>query len=203
MPQKSIKGAKIVGKGAYSRGGSTAANNDADMMDDKFQELFEEHFKIFCLYRFYNSHTKAMQMRQEELDLLKQNKNTRGDDEDLFVTPGLSTFKNKLELNSANPFARSSTAKHLQEQQQSLGQVNWIKRNNKYNEDELDIQNLPEENLIVASWINELGQQQKEFDVSTVFFHFILSIYLSHYLQFTRAVGREERSKLKYFLDQN
>ncbi len=75
-----------------------------------------------------------------------------------------------MEINSANPFARSSTAKHLQEQQQSLGQYNWIKRNNKYNEDELDIQNLPEENLIVASWINDFGQQQKEFDVSTFYF---------------------------------
>ncbi len=30
---------------------------------------------------------------------------------------------------------------------------------NKYNEDELEIQNLPEENLIVASWINDFGQQ--------------------------------------------
>jgi hypothetical protein len=38
-----------------------------------------------------------------------------------------------------------------------LGQVNWIKRNNNYNEDEVEIQNLPEENLIVASWINDLG----------------------------------------------
>jgi hypothetical protein len=38
-----------------------------------------------------------------------------------------------------------------------LGQVNWIKRNNNYNEDEVEIQNLAEENLIVASWINDLG----------------------------------------------
>ena len=87
------------------------------------------------------------------------------DDEDLFLTPGLTNFKTSL-INNANPFARSSTAKHLQEQHQLLGQVNWIKRNNKYNEDEVDIQNLPEENLIVASWINDLGTQQQEFEVS-------------------------------------
>jgi hypothetical protein len=40
-----------------------------------------------------------------------------------------------------------------------LGEVNWIKRKNKYNEDDdiEIIQNMGEENLIVASWINDLG----------------------------------------------
>lgn len=32
-----------------------------------YHELLLDSFKIFCTYRFYNSHTKAMALRKEEL----------------------------------------------------------------------------------------------------------------------------------------
>jgi len=36
-----------------------------------------------------------------------------------------------------------------------------------YNEDEAEYTVLPEENMIVASWINDMGAGHKEFDVSS------------------------------------
>ncbi len=35
--------------------------------DIPYHELLLDSFKIFCTYRFYNSHTKAMALRKEEL----------------------------------------------------------------------------------------------------------------------------------------
>ena len=29
--------------------------------------LLKEHFRIFCTYRFYNSHSKAMMLQREEI----------------------------------------------------------------------------------------------------------------------------------------
>ena len=43
-----------------------------------------------------------------------------------------------------------------------------IKRKNVYNEDDVDFTNLPEENMIVATWINDMGNNVKEFDVRVV-----------------------------------
>ena len=45
-------------------------------------------------------------------------------------------------------------------------EYNWIKRKNAYNEDDVEYSNLPEENMIVASWIDDMGNNHKEFDVS-------------------------------------
>lgn len=41
-----------------------------------------------------------------------------------------------------------------------------FKRKNIYNEDDKEFQGLPEENMIVVSWINDMGQPQNFFDVS-------------------------------------
>ena len=41
-----------------------------------------------------------------------------------------------------------------------------FKRKNIYNEDDKEFQGLPEENMIVVSWINDMGQSQNFFDVS-------------------------------------
>jgi hypothetical protein len=44
-------------------------------------------------------------------------------------------------------------------------QFNLMKRKNAYNEGEQDYQNLPEENMVVMTWINDMGNVQREFDV--------------------------------------
>jgi hypothetical protein len=46
------------------------------------------------------------------------------------------------------------------------GQFNLIKRKNAYNEDEVEYTNLPDENMVVATWINDMGNNHIEFDVS-------------------------------------
>lgn len=71
---------------------------------------------------------------------------------------------------------------------QQLGNYNWIKRKNAYNEDDVDYTNLPEENMIVATWINDMGNNLKEFDVSlnpcfsSVFRTRSCSLTMKHYL---------------------
>jgi hypothetical protein len=46
-------------------------------------------------------------------------------------------------------------------------EFNWIKRKNIYNEDaeEEELKVPAEENLIVATWINDMEGEHKEFDV--------------------------------------
>jgi hypothetical protein len=34
-----------------------------------------------------------------------------------------------------------------------------------YNEDDVEFTNLPEENMVVCSWINDMGAGHKEYDV--------------------------------------
>jgi hypothetical protein len=46
-----------------------------------------------------------------------------------------------------------------------------FKRKNNYNEDDGDFQQLPEENIIVATWINDLGNNHKEYDDKILFFN--------------------------------
>lgn len=61
-----------------------------------YKDLILDHFRIFCHYRFYNSHQKAMQIRKEEVDqILKEKKKEREDD--LFVTQNaaMSRLKQK------------------------------------------------------------------------------------------------------------
>jgi hypothetical protein len=40
-----------------------------------------------------------------------------------------------------------------------------FKRKNLYNEDDVEFQNLPEENLILTTWINDMGIKQNIFEV--------------------------------------
>lgn len=42
----------------------------------------------------------------------------------------------------------------------------WLRRKNNYNEEEENEVALDEDNLVVTSWINDLGKTQNEFDVS-------------------------------------
>ncbi len=37
------------------------------------------------------------------------------------------------------------------------GAYNWFKRKNAYNEDDVEYTNLPEDNMIVATWMNDMG----------------------------------------------
>ena len=52
---------------------------------------------------------------------------------------------------------------------EKLEQFGWISRQNNFNEGEGDDETLKkfleEDNLVVASWINDLGNGQSEFDV--------------------------------------
>jgi hypothetical protein len=54
---------------------------------------------------------------------------------------------------------------------QDLNQYNLFKRKNNYNEDDGDFGQLPEENMIVATWINDLGNSHKEYDDKIIFFN--------------------------------
>jgi hypothetical protein len=42
----------------------------------------------------------------------------------------------------------------------------WLRRKNNYNEEEENEVALDEDNLVVSTWINDLGKTQNEFDVS-------------------------------------
>ncbi len=62
-------------------------------MDIPYHELLLDAFKIFCTYRFYNSHSKAMALRKEELKntLVKKAMNSEfkhiidDEEDDIFV----------------------------------------------------------------------------------------------------------------------
>jgi len=45
----------------------------------------------------------------------------------------------------------------------------WLRRKNNYNEEEENEVALDEDNLVVSTWINDLGKTQNEFDVSNFF----------------------------------
>lgn len=53
-------------------------------------------------------------------------------------------------------------------------EFNWLKRKNIYNEDadEEELKEPAEENLIVATWINDMEGDHKEFDVRITYFSY-------------------------------
>lgn len=51
-----------------------------------YKELILDHFRIFCTYRFYNSHMKAMQVRREEMEQFMAERKKEREVDDLFVT---------------------------------------------------------------------------------------------------------------------
>ena len=53
-------------------------------------------------------------------------------------------------------------------------EFNWLKRKNIYNEDadEEELKEPAEENLIVATWINDMEGDHKEFDVKITNFSY-------------------------------
>ncbi len=87
---------------------------------------------------------------------MQMEKRKKQDEEELFVTassaPRLMLKKETMSSKSNDNLVG--------------GQYNWFKRKNAYNEDDVDYTNLPEENMVVATWINDMGNSHKEFDVS-------------------------------------
>ena len=70
--------------------------------DIPYHELLIDSFKAVCTYRFYNSHTKAMALRKEELEqsLKKKEENIEFqhimDEEDVFTSQlGLRAMNQK------------------------------------------------------------------------------------------------------------
>ena len=53
-------------------------------------------------------------------------------------------------------------------------EFNLFNRKNKYNEVDVEFQDLPEENMVLASWPNDLGNTQQEFDVNVSYISFLL-----------------------------
>jgi hypothetical protein len=49
-----------------------------------------------------------------------------------------------------------------------------LKRKNLYNEDDPDPEDVQEQNMIVCTWLNDLGSNLKEFDVSLSFQSYLL-----------------------------
>ena len=72
-------------------------------MEIPYHELLMDSFKIFCTYRFYNSHTKAMALRKEELKstLMKKAMNSEfqhimeDEEDDVFISQGLRRINTK------------------------------------------------------------------------------------------------------------
>jgi hypothetical protein len=60
-------------------------------------------------------------------------------------------------------FNKDASADKLNEAQP--GQSNWLSRKNAFDEEDDDYTKLPDENMVVASWINDMGYNHKEFDV--------------------------------------
>lgn len=94
-----------------------------------YKELILDHFRIFCSYRFYNSHLKAMQIRKEEVDQIIADKKKERDSDDLFVTQNAAMSRLKQ---------KSTTVKSKLNQMQEFDQYNLFKRKNNYNEDDGD-----------------------------------------------------------------
>ena len=42
-------------------------NDNLDEKERALMNLLKENFKVFCTYRFYNSHSKAMTLRRDEI----------------------------------------------------------------------------------------------------------------------------------------
>ena len=100
---------------------------------------------------------KAMELRKEELLQYWNEKNQKKDD-DFFVT---SKAIMRIKLKS-----QADNSKNKPGDLNEFDQFTLFKRKNNYNEeDDVDIQDVPEENIIVATWINDLGNNHKEFDV--------------------------------------
>ena len=72
---------------------------------------------------------------------------------------------------------KQTTVKNKLNQMQEFNQYNLFKRKNNYNEDDGDFGQLPEENMIVATWINDLGNNHKEYDDKIIFFNVRISYF--------------------------
>lgn len=90
-----------------------------------YKELILDHFRIFCTYRFYNSHLKAMQIRREELDQFIQDKKKEKGVDELFVTS-----------NAIIRLKQKQTMKGKYKEVEEFDQFNMFKRKNNYNEDD-------------------------------------------------------------------
>jgi hypothetical protein len=78
---------------------------------------------------------------------MQMEKRKKIDEEELFLSP--STVP-KLMVKKETMSVKAS--------ENLIGsQNNWIKRKNAFNEDDVDYTNLPEENMVVATWINDMG----------------------------------------------
>jgi hypothetical protein len=60
-----------------------------------YKELILEHFRIYCTYRFYNSHMKAMQVRREEMEQFLADKQKERDMDELFLTQNAAIIRLK------------------------------------------------------------------------------------------------------------
>jgi hypothetical protein len=138
--------------------------------------LLKEHFHVFCTYRFYNSHTKAMDLRREEIrkNLIeraainpRRNYTMRPSDfDDNIDEPEENEhlFLSRETLKLYNGKKKRESVVLIKE---SIANFGWISRNNKFNEDDTNIKKvLDEDNVVVASWINDMGLDHKEYDVS-------------------------------------
>lgn len=99
-----------------------------------------------------------MQVRKEDLEKFLNEKEGKKEDlmDELFVTS-----KAILRMQQKHQTLKKKLAEVAE-----FDQYNLFKRKNIYNEDDTEFPTLPEENMIVATWINDLGNNHQEFDVS-------------------------------------
>ena len=137
--------------------------------------LLKEHFRAFCTYRFYNSHSKAMALRREEIRknvMLRANPRRHYKFKD-------KPDDNELEIENEHEFDQiflsretikiQSLKKKVTNHRESvvllkeaLNQFSMLSRSNKFNENDIDEEQqikklLEEDNVVVSSWINDMG----------------------------------------------
>ena len=107
-----------------------------------------------------------MKLRNQELKEILAERNKQRDLDDLFMTSG-AIFK--IKTNKGDKEIKEEFNKKLDGSivpaLEGLDQFALLKRKNIYNEDEVENNSLPEENMVLATWINDLGNNHKEFDV--------------------------------------
>ena len=97
-----------------------------------------------------------MQLRKDEYDQTQAKAKKKHQDEtDNFTS---KTSPNKMMMALAF-IEKGATATQNNKQ-------NLFRRKNVYNEDDAEYSTLPEENMIVATWINDMGSNHQEFEVS-------------------------------------